>query len=50
MDAATTVRTENDDEIIIKINKALSKPDEDFFLMSTFQVGYNSTRIDTAPM
>ena len=48
MDAATIVRNENDDEIMILINKALSKPDEDVFLMSTFQVGYNATRINTA--
>ena len=50
VDAATTVRTDNGDEIIIQINQALSKPYEDLYLTSTFQVRYNGTRIYTAPM
>ena len=50
MDAYNTVSTDNDDEIIIRINKVLSNPDEDVSLVLTFQVRYNCTRIDTAPM
>ena len=35
---STTVSIDNANEIFIQINQALSKPDEDVLLMSTFQV------------
>ena len=41
---------ENDNVIIILINQALSKLDEDLFLVSTFQVIYNGTVINTVSM
>ena len=50
VDDASTVRTDNDDDIIIQIDQSLSKPDENVLLMSNFQGSYNVTRIDTAPM
>ena len=48
--ADTTVRTDNYNEVITRINQALSKPYEDVSLMSTFQVRYNGTIINTSPM
>ena len=50
VDANTTVRTKNDNIIIIRIYQAKSKPDEYVLLMSNFQVRYNETRINTASM
>ena len=50
MDDASTVRRDNDDDIIIWIYQSLSKPDEDVSIISSFQVSYNVTIIDTAPM
>ena len=50
VDDDTTVRTDNYNEVITRINQALSKPYEDVSLMSTFQVRYNGTIINTSPM
>ena len=47
IDADNTLRTENDDEFITRINQALSKPDEDVSLTHTFQVRYDVTIINT---
>ena len=47
IDADNTLRTENDDEFITRINQALSKPDEDASLTHTFQVRYDVTIINT---
>ena len=38
VDDATTIRADNNDEIIIRKNQALYKPYEYVLLMSTFQV------------
>ena len=43
VDNSTTIRTDNDNEMSIRMNQALSKPDKDVSLMSNFQVGYNGT-------
>ena len=50
MDDDNSLRKDNDDEIIIRVNIALSKPDKDVSLMSTFNVRYNGTRNNTAPI
>ena len=50
VDAATTVRTENHNEITIQINQALYKSDEDVSLITAFQVRYNGIIINMAPM
>ena len=42
--------SKDEDKVIIWVNQELSKPDELVLLMSTFQVRYNGTRVDTAPM
>ena len=50
VDADTTLRTDNEDEIIIQMNQALSKLDEYVLLISTFKVRYNVTILDTEPI
>ena len=50
VDADTTIWKEDYNDITIRINQSLSKPYEDVSLMSNFQVGYNSTKINAKPM
>ena len=50
VNATYIARTEYEDEVIIRINQALSKPDEEVLLMSTLKIRYNVTRSEKAPM
>ena len=50
MDVYTTVRMDNENEIIIQISQAPSKTDEEVSMLSIFLVMYNDTKIDTEPM
>ena len=50
MDSDTTGRMDNDNKIIIQISQEIYKPDEYVSLISNFQVSYNGTIINTAPM
>ena len=50
MDVYTTVRMDNENEIIIQISQAPSKTDEEVSMLSIFLVRYNDTKIDTEPM
>ena len=49
-DGAKVVRTDNEDEVITGFNPELSKIYEEVSLTSRFQVRFNGTRVDTAPM
>ena len=50
VDAVTVAETTEGKEVLIQINQALWKPDEDHSLLSSFQCRYRGTRLDNVPM
>ena len=50
VDAVTVAETTEGKEVLIQINQALWKPDEDHSLLSSFQCRYSGTRLDNVPM
>ena len=49
VDAITVARTDQDDEVLLRVNWGLHKPDEAHSLMGTFQVRDSGTVVETTP-
>mmetsp|Transcript_13638 Transcript_13638/g.39110 ORF Transcript_13638/g.39110 Transcript_13638/m.39110 type:complete len:168 (+) Transcript_13638:474-977(+) len=49
VDATAVAETTRGDSVVLRINQALHKPDEQRSLLSTYQARYNGTRVDSTP-
>ena len=50
VDAITVARTSEGEDVLLRVNHCLHKPDEGRSLLSSFQVRHSGTRIDSTPM